>query len=491
MYKEKTCALCLAIFKPTSPKQKYCENCRLEGSKITARVRDLKRNRKKNNYVLQTKTCKSCGIEFSTYYTKKEYCGAEECEKVRLYIKNQKIHLKRSKEALKTKGLKYYKENKERCCLKKAEQYREKHPNAKSYISGKPYRLEYDYVKEYVESKGYKFLSEEYVNNRVEILLECEKEHRWLTTFHNFKDGGARCFYCYINNNYTSKPEKRVREFFENNYSELTVVYNDRKQIYPKELDFYFPDHKIAVEICGLHWHSERSGKKDRDYHYNKTIKCFEKGIRLITVFEDELINSFDVVMSYIVQALSITKEKIFAIKCKLKEISFHEANSFFGKFHIQGKSSILKAWGLYYNDVLVCACGVGNFVRKYSVCIDSIELKRFCTLPYIVVVGGVSKLFSAVRKYTKEQGFKEIKLCCDMRYTDIFNPAYELLNFKLETEVKYSPYYIKGAVRYRHTSLIKTSEELLTDEAESDLKKEQNYDRIWDCGYRTYSYIV
>jgi hypothetical protein len=494
-YKEKVCILCQTVFNPASPKQKYCENCKIEGSRVTARIRDKKRNREKNNYISQTKTCKVCGIEFTTYYTKKNYCGAEECEKIRIYIKNQKTHKRRNKEVLITKGRKYYKENKEKCCLQKSEKYRREHTEAKPYVFGRIYKHNIDDVKKYIEDFGYSLLSEEYKNCKEKITLKCPEGHIWETTFHNFRNNGGitgnRCFYCYINNNYVSRPEKRVREFLETNYPELTIVYNDRKQIAPKELDLYFPDHHLAVEICGLYWHSELSGKKDRRYHYDKTMECFEKGIRLITVFEDELINYFDVVMSRIVQALGITKEKIFARKCELREIDSAEANMFFDKYHIQGKSTAIKAWGLYHDDRLVSVCSVGNFIRKHTAASDSIELKRLCTLPNILVVGGASRLFSAVKKFTKEQGYKKIKSYCDMRYANIFNPIYELLGFKLETGTKYTPHYVKGYKRYRNISLRKTAEERLTNKTEFELRKEQGYDRIWDCGHRSYSYSI
>ena len=446
-YKEKVCVLCQTVFKPTSPKQKYCESCKVEGSRITARVRDLKRNREKNNYILQTKVCKACGIEFTTYYTKKDYCGAKECEKTRVRVKNHKTHKRRDKELLIIRGRKYYKENKEKCCLQKAEKYRIEHTETKPYVYGRIYKHNINDVRTYIENFGYSLLSEEYINCKEKIILKCPEGHVWETTFHNFRNNGgitgSRCFYCYINNNYVSRPEKRVREFFETNYPELTIVYNDRKQIAPKELDLYFPEYHLAVEVCGLYWHSELAGKKDRSYHYDKTMECFEKKIRLITIFEDELINHFDVVMSRIIQALGVTKEKIFARKCKLQEISSSEANTFFDKYHIQGKSTAIKAWGLYHDDKLVSVCSIGNFVRKHTATSDTVELKRLCTLPYVSVIGGASKLFSAVKKFTKEQGYKKIKSYCDMRYANIFNPVYEVLGFKLETGTKYTPHYV------------------------------------------------
>lgn len=51
-------------------------------------------------------------------------------------------------------------------------------------------------VKEYIESFGYKLLSEKYVNNKTNLLIECNYGHIFKATFHNFKDNNSRCPCC-------------------------------------------------------------------------------------------------------------------------------------------------------------------------------------------------------------------------------------------------------------------------------------------------------
>ena len=77
------------------------------------------------------------------------------------------------------------------------------------------------------------------------------------------------------------------------------------------------------------------------------------------------------------------------------------------------------------------------------------------------------------------------------MRYANIFKPVYEVLGFELTNFTKYTPHYFKQQKRYRNYSLRKTPEERLTGKTEWQLRKEQGYDRIWDCGHRTYEYII
>lgn len=463
-YKNKVCLLCGVVYKPSSPKQKYCDGCKDEGRRIADRERDKIRNRKNNNYQEYTKYCKVCGKEFKTYYKKKLYCGSEECEKERV--------LKNSIKAEKNRNKKLKEKTKLRRVLNK--------------------KLKLEEISNHVSEFGYSLIDgSEYISShKGYIKLKCPNGHEWLTTYHGFKDNKARCFNCYLENNYISKPEQMLREFFEINYPEVALVYNDREQIKPKELDLYFPEHKVAVEVCGLYWHSE-ANNVDKAYHYNKMIDCYNKGIRLLTVFEDELYNRYDAVISILLQALGLNYTKVYARKCVVKEISGKEANDFFDKYHIQGKSTALKAWSLFYKDELVSVCSVGNIIRKHVSTDDIIELKRFCVLPGLTIVGGASKLFKQVILYAHSNNYKFIKSYCDMRYSNIFNSMYEKIGFDVLNYTKYTPHYVKGGKRYRDFYLRKTPKEKLAGKTEVELSQEQGFFRIWDCGHKTYIYNV
>ena len=147
--------------------------------------------------------------------------------------------------------------------------------------------------------------------------------------------------------------------------------------------------------------------------------------------------------------------------------------------------------YGLYFEDELVCVGSLGKIGRKHTSSDKTIELKRFCTLPNVSVVGGVGKIFSRMKLFAKENGYNIIKSYCDMRYANIFKPVYEVLGFKLTNSTKYTPHYVKQQNRYRNYSLRKTPEERLTGKTEWQLRKEQGYDRIWDCGHRTYEFML
>ena len=292
MYKDKECKMegCKNVFTPITGNQKYCLDCKEKAKSQKDRVRWRKRSRKINSSIEYNRECLACGKEFSTFYKKKVYCGSEECEIERVRRKNKITHDGRSRDELIAKGRKYYKNNREKCLLKRASNYRKEHTDVKEYVGGKIHNHGIDFVREYVEKYGYELISTFYTNNRDKIELKCPRGHYWKTNFHNFKDGNARCFTCYTKNNYTSRFELEVRSFVSDVYSG-NVVYNDRTIILNSdtgrflELDLYFPDINKAIECDGLYWH------KGDEMHKKDTFKnnfCESSGIDLLRVTDKE-----------------------------------------------------------------------------------------------------------------------------------------------------------------------------------------------------------
>ena len=202
-------------------------------------------------------------------------------------------------------------------------------------------------------------------------------------------------------------------------------------------------------------------------------------------------LDKFEIVLSRILTALNLATTRVYARKCNLLEIDNKTANKFFEENHIQGKSTAIKVWGLFYNDALVSVCSIGLVGRKHAGGEGIIELKRFCSKNGVSVVGGFSKLFKVVVEYCRQNGYSFIKSYCDRRYANIHKPVYEQVGFILRGETKYTPHYFRKGIRYRNVSLRKTPEERLTGLTEWELRMAQGYDRIWDCGHRTYVYEV
>lgn len=100
-----------------------------------------------------------------------------------------------------------------------------------------------------------------------------------------------------------SQGEIKIREFIKS-ICKHEIIYNDRTTLEGKELDIWIPDLNIAIEFNGNYWHSELF--KSENYHQQKTIKCREKGIRLIHIFEHEFTNKPQSVYNLLQSALGI-----------------------------------------------------------------------------------------------------------------------------------------------------------------------------------------
>lgn len=88
----------------------------------------------------------------------------------------------------------------------------------------------------------------------------------------------------------TSYLENEMKQLLEDNG--FSFIQNTRKIIGPYELDFYLPDHQIAIEMNGEYWHSnevilETRGMSAEEYHQMKTDLCRQQDIELIHINED------------------------------------------------------------------------------------------------------------------------------------------------------------------------------------------------------------
>ena len=170
---------------------------------------------------------------------------------------------------------------------------------------------------------------------------------------------------------------------------------NYRKIINPKELDIYIPDKNIAIECNGIRWHNDKY--KSNTYHINKYKQCKEKGIQLLTIWEDWIITKPDIIESIITNKLGLNNNIIYARKCEIKEVNPSICSNFLHNNHIQGRSASTIRLGLYYNNELVSLMtfspprvnmGSKNHKQQW-------ELVRFCNKLNTRVIGGASKLLS------------------------------------------------------------------------------------------------
>ncbi len=260
----------------------------------------------------------------------------------------------------------------------------------------------------------------------------------------------------------------------------IRVIRNSRSIIPPLELDGFFPDHNLAIEFCGLHWHSELGGKSST-YHRDKMIQCKKLGIKLITVFEDEWISRPDVVKSRIYHALGITGSSYGARTCSVAEISVSVAKEFLDVYHLQGYTGCSIRLGLYHHDELVSVMTFAkpSIAKGATSKEKSFELSRFASSRSIS--GAMSKLLRAFeRRYAPDH----IITYADMRWGD--GASYTKVGFVHSHDSRPNYWYFKGKNRLHRFSLRKSpdDDQSLTEWENRQL---QGYDRIWDCGHRVF----
>lgn len=260
---------------------------------------------------------------------------------------------------------------------------------------------------------------------------------------------------------------------------------NTRKVLGGKELDIYIPDHNIAIECNGIYWHSTKH--KIMDYHMNKMIECREKGIQLLNIWQDWDVNKLDIVNSLILSKLGIYKNRIYARKCTIKEVSVKESLKFLDENHIQGRCHSSIKLGLYYNDKLVSIMTFSKNNCGFMGAKEEWTLSRFCTKLNTQVIGGAGRL---LKYFIRIYNPKSIN---SFASNDISNGGlYKKLGFE-EGNINNSYWYINPHTYQRHHRYTFNKRDLVKNGEDPNFTEEtimlnKGYCKIYDSGTTKYS---
>ena len=278
-----------------------------------------------------------------------------------------------------------------------------------------------------------------------------------------------------------SNAEIGLYEYLSKEYPNLRFEHSDKTVINPYELDIVCHERKIAIEYCGLYWHSEVSGEKDKFYHKRKYDMCKSAGYKLITIFESD---DFDKIKSLCKTLFRDTK-RIYARNTIAKEITSKEAALFNNEHHLHNAVGGKYHFGLFYEDTLVMCISFSKtrFNKKYEY-----ECARMTSHSDYSVIGGASKLFNF---FIKEKQPKSIITYADLRFGD--GSVYTHCNFERskDSDPNYW-YHNKTGILYSRVKFQKhkLKEQLNTynpDLTEFENMKINGWDRIWDCGNAVY----
>lgn len=237
-------------------------------------------------------------------------------------------------------------------------------------------------------------------------------------------------------------------------------LYNIKKVIPPLEIDIFIPKIKLAIEYNGRMHHSRGVSKHEVfntpdfpiDYHLNKTVKCLEKGVELLHIFDNE---SKDLWISFIHSKLGLNKSVDFD-DCDMRKISNTERTEFLTNNHIFGDIESDNCFGIFYDGELI-------FTLGYSISNNTTEIKSICHKMNYYTANFVSKMI----EQNRDDFVGNIVYYFDRR---LGSPKHLLgTEFEIIKTLKPECFYFKD-----------DKDELYKLKGNENLK---DYRQIWDCG--------
>jgi len=281
----------------------------------------------------------------------------------------------------------------------------------------------------------------------------------------------------------SSKEQKEIYDYLREILgNDIIIIMNDRNVLYPKEIDIYIPELKLAIEYDSLYWHSEMGGKKNKVYHLNKTKHAIFNSIRLIHIFQTDWLYNKEIIKSILRNIVKKIDNRVYGRNCIIKEVDKVTADVFLFHNHLQGIDNSSIRLGLYYKDELISIMtfGKSRYDKK-----SQYEMYRYCNKINYTIIGGASKLFEY---FVKLYNPTSIVSYSDRKYFDGLLYINLKFNFIHNTPPNYfyiSPdyTYIKSRVAFQKHKLPKLLNIFDSTLTEWQNMKNNGFDRIWDCG--------
>ena len=303
---------------------------------------------------------------------------------------------------------------------------------------------------------------------------------------------------------HTSRSIDLVGQHIEKLYNIDLEVYNELKSLIDEdsikihdrtvlkalnqELDFYIPEKKLAIEVDGSYWHSQKL--KDPKYHQNKSLQCLDAGVRLIHIFEYEWIQdeTREKIKQLLRNALESNIKTVYACKCYIKEIDTDIEKEFLNSYHLQGYASSSIKYGLYSQQddelISIMTFGASRFNNQYQY-----ELIRYCNKPQIRVIGGAEKLF---KRFIKDHNPEQIISYCSM--SKFNGGVYSRLGFDRADRFITEPNYVWVPYNFSNDKTVltryQTQIKKLKDQGlevyghtEDEIMQNRGYFKIYDSG--------
>jgi len=211
------------------------------------------------------------------------------------------------------------------------------------------------------------------------------------------------------------------------NYPNLSIIYNKSK-----DFDFFFPNHKIALNINNLI-------HKPYDFYYNRFINAKKMNILLLQFWEDELLKKFNFLYNLLLTKLNLLEKiKISSHDCQIvkfnpKTLYYQLIVDFFNISHNKGLGLATNIYALMYMNKIITAITVMDIDNE-----GYYQLDRYTTDNIHKPMGGFDKLISfAENDLNIQKWYTHVnndlswgKLYIDRGWTKIENYKFDMLYF-------------------------------------------------------------
>ena len=306
----------------------------------------------------------------------------------------------------------------------------------------------------------------------IKIEIICKKHGSFFQSPHNHLKGTG-CPRCGVS---ASKFEIEIVNFIKTFYLG-EIVTNSKDIIPPMELDIYIPEFNLAIEFNGGYWHNEKF--KPKDYHLLKYNLCKSRNIRLISIWEWEIVKDKEKIKNFI-KNIIVKKTKLQARKLHIKEVSIKEQREFLNDNHLQGYVPCSLALGLYKDSELIQLMTLRAKDKKNKI----YEIGRLATRVGYSVIGGAERLFKNLQKMVD---YKEIISYNNMdKFT---GEVYERLGMSFENII--IPYgWVKNNVylpRYATQKSKLIGKGFDKNKSESEIMRNEGFSKIYLTGVQKF----
>jgi hypothetical protein len=366
-----------------------------------------------------------------------------------------------------------------------------------------------EYLKEHPEDRNYFILANKSLNRHIEldeskfvICAVCGEKFTKLTPKHLKTHGLTKDEYIAkyqkptLSDDYlgylTSAMKYRnefcitpsFSSFAEDTIKEFLLKYEiegrpDRHILNGKEIDVFIPSENIGIEYNGVRWHGEFFGKKDKDYHLNKTVEAKNNGVNLIQIYEDEYELHGENLLFKLLHIIG-KENKLEAIKadaCNIKEINQEEASKFINTYDIYDYKCSEINYGAFIDGNIISVISFNNISPKYFELTNiSCDYRKNCN----AVLRALFEYFLDQYKPSKIECKVDRRLvieanniCTNLfgfRFSSYISPDYWLTNSHISKYKRFDKSYIEnfGLDKY---------------ECNTEVLKSKGFDKIWDCG--------